>query len=105
MTGDDPNEFITYDPEQQSEYERLDLIHENVLRCFDSPAGEFVLAWLYDLTKMGQSSFVRGSPDQSAFNEGKRWVILQIQGQMRIDDNELFRRARNVTRRLEKTHE
>jgi len=105
----DPAEFITYDDDddegRSAAYERLELIHENVLRCFDNPAGEFVLAWLYDEIKMGATSFVRGYPDQTAFNEGKRWVLLRIQQELRMDDNELFRRARKVTRQLEKTHE
>ena len=94
--------FITYDPDKAEEYQRRDLIHENVLRTFESEGGKFTLAWLYDICRMGNSTFVSGYPDQSAFNEGKRWVLLQIMGQMRIDDEELFRRARNVTRILEK---
>jgi hypothetical protein len=89
------------DPPEEDVYQRENLIHENVLTTFGSPQGEFTLSWLYDLVRMGKSTFVPGAPDQTAFNEGKRWVVLQIMGQMRIDDEELFRRARRVTRQLE----
>jgi len=81
---------------------RNQVIHENVLTTFSSPQGEFTLAWLYEITKLGKTTFVAGQADTTAFNEGRRSVILEIQGQMRIDDEELFRRARGVTRALEK---
>ena len=47
-------------------------------QAFSGPQGERVLAYLsvYCLKKDG--TFVEGSPDKSAFNEGARAVILEI---------------------------
>ena len=101
-----PNEFVDFEAEEEArkvvEVERLEEIREHILRTFESPSGKFVLGWLYDLVRMGKSTFVPGQPDVSAFNEGKRWVLLQIMGQMQIDDEEIFRRARGVSQQLER---
>ena len=97
----DNDQIFNDGAEEKDAYTRANLIHENVLTTFSSPQGEFVLAWLYDLVRMGRTSFIAGQSDQTAFNEGRRSVLLEIQGQMRLDDEELFRRARRVTQQLE----
>ncbi len=102
---DDPREFTHFDDYEvdSEEYTRLKEIHENALTTFSSPQGSFILAWLYEIVRMGKTTFVPGYPDMSAFNEGKRWVLLRIMQEMHIDDEELFRRAKGVTHNLERT--
>lgn len=90
-----------FDDPAEAVYIRENLIHENVITCFNTPQGEFVLSWLYDRVRAGKTSFVAGSPDQTAYNEGRRSVLLEIQQQMRLDDEELFQRARRTSRQLE----
>jgi len=82
-----------------------DLIRGDFLSCFGTPAGESVLAYLYDFCRGGMPTFIPGQPDLSAYNEGKRRVLLQIMGYLQMDDEELFRIARSQARarRMEAT--
>ena len=100
---DGHDDFVSYEEAVKIDSERTKEIHENVLACFESPQGEFVLAWLYDSLRMGRSTFIRGAPDQSAYLEGRRSVLLEIMSYLRLDDDELHRRARRVSRRIERT--
>jgi len=46
--------------------------------CFGTPSGERVLKDLARQCYEDAVTFVPGSSDGTAFNEGKRWVILHI---------------------------
>lgn len=73
-------------------------IRGNFLVAFGSPQGQAVIAWLYERCRMGVPTFVAGDPYRSAYLEGRRSVLLEIQGILRLDDEELFNEARNVSR-------
>ena len=70
------------------------------MTCFATPQGEDVLNYLYDFCRAGLPTYVPGDTPQSAFNEGKRRVLLQIMGFIHMDDEELFQRARNAARAI-----
>lgn len=45
---------------------------------FGSKSGKLVLADLMKLCQMSRTSFAPGHPDTTAFNEGKRFMFLEI---------------------------
>lgn len=91
------------DEYRATDNKRLEEIRANIHVTFTgSPQGEFTLAWLYDIVAMGKTSFVPGQADFTAYKEGRRSVLLDIMGVLKINEEEIFRRARAVTRNLEK---
>lgn len=56
---------------------------------FKSPMGQEVLKDLYKTCCMNSRSYVVGSPDATAFNEGRRSVFLDITKKMGIDPEQL----------------
>lgn len=63
--------------------EEQQLIEQETLQAayrlvFDNPNGEVVLRHIAKVSNVGESSFVPGSPDISAFNEGRRHLFLSI---------------------------
>lgn len=61
----------------------------NYQQCFKTPAGEKVLQDLMLFCKYRDSSFVVGDPNQTAFNEGMRRVILRIIKFMEMTDDDI----------------
>jgi hypothetical protein len=59
---------------------------------FDGPQGERVLADLYPICCMGESTY-KGNDTQMKINEGKRQVFLHIMAMCRADEAELARLA------------
>jgi len=54
---------------------------------FTGPHGERVLASLSDIGFENKVTFVQNDPTGSAFNEGKRFVMLHIRRMMAVDPN------------------
>ena len=55
------------------------------MQTFSGPHGERVLAHLSVFCLKKGCTFIQGSPDKSAFNEGARAVILEIDHWMEYD--------------------
>ena len=55
------------------------------LQTFAGPHGERVLAYLSVFCLKKEGTFITGSPDKSAFNEGARAVILEIDHWLEYD--------------------
>jgi hypothetical protein len=60
--------------------------------AFEGPQGERVMADLYFICNMGESTY-RGDDTQMKINEGKRQVYLHISSMLRADEEELARLA------------
>jgi len=56
-------------------------------QTFDTAHGERVLASLSDIGFENKVTFVQNDPTGSAFNEGKRFVMLHIRRMMAVDPN------------------
>ena len=56
---------------------------------FRSDHGKRVLSDLYRFCNMGKPSFVPGSPDETAFNEGKRRVFLRVAALLELNDDQV----------------
>ena len=60
----------------------------NYRATFATPQGEQVLADLVKYCHGDTLTYVDGNPNGSAFEEGKRFVLLHIQRLMAIDPND-----------------
>jgi len=54
-------------------------------QAFGTPAGKKVLAHLIDEFHDTAISFVAGCPEQTAYNEGRRSIVLQIRNTVNCD--------------------
>ncbi|KKL76501.1 hypothetical protein LCGC14_2044290 [marine sediment metagenome] len=61
-----------------TEAEKIKQRNADFVQTFAGPHGERVLAYLSAFCLKRGSTFIVGSPDKSAFNEGARAVILEI---------------------------
>ena len=68
-----------------TEQERIKQRTSDFLHTFSGPQGERVLAYLSVFCLKRGSTFINGSPDKSAFNEGARAVILEIDHWLEYD--------------------
>jgi len=68
-----------------TESERIKQRKSDFLQTFSGPHGERVLAYLSVFCLKRGSTFIVGSPDKSAFNEGARAVILEIDHWLEYD--------------------
>lgn len=68
-----------------TESERIKQRHSDFVQTFAGPQGERVLAYLSIFCLKKGSTFIEGSPDKSAFNEGARAVILEIDHWLEFD--------------------
>jgi len=61
----------------------------DVKEVFGGPHGLRVLSWLSGLGKEGESTFMHNDPTgtETAFNEGRRFMILQIRYMLALDPN------------------
>ena len=71
------------DKKKADGYRQLALISD-YQETFNSPTGKRVLLHLMKVHGFMDKSFVEGSPDGTAFNEGGRNVILQIVKKMKM---------------------
>lgn len=62
-------------------------------RLFESEDGRLVLAHLAKVGNISDCSFVPGSPDVTAFNEGRRHLVLSI---LRMINKDPFRMAEQL---------
>ena len=71
---------------------RADRVRQEFQRTFDTDAGQFVLAWLYEPLHGKQSTFPQsGNPFEMAHNEGMRMAWLLILEQLKEEDIEVRR--------------
>ncbi len=56
--------------------------NNNYRKVFSDNEGEYVLADIYKFCGMDRPSYVEGSPDRTAYNEGMKRVALRIKGIM-----------------------
>ncbi len=70
---------------RQTDNERIKQRNSDFLHVFSGPHGERVLAYLSVFCLKKEGTFVNGSPDKSAFNEGARAVILEIDHWLEYD--------------------
>ncbi len=68
-----------------NEKEKIKQRNVDFLQTFSGPHGERVLAYLSVFCLKKGSTFIQGSPDKSAFNEGARAVILEIDHWLEFD--------------------
>jgi len=64
---------------------------------FDNADGQRVLADLLIKGNALSTSQVEGAPDQTAFNEGKRALVLGILSELRWSEMQLFKLAQETT--------
>lgn len=67
---------------------------------FTGEHGDVVFADLFDFCGARKPSFVPGSADETAFNEGKRRVMLRILGILEMDEETISRVVRIEERNL-----
>jgi len=65
--------------------ERVQLKHADFVQTFESIQGKRVYTILEKFCLKNSGTFVTGSPDKSAFNEGARAVMLEIDHWLNID--------------------
>ncbi len=68
-----------------TETEKIKQRNSDFLQTFSGPQGERVLAYLSVFCLKKSGTFVSGSPDKSAFNEGARAVMLEIDYWLEFD--------------------
>ena len=90
--GDEDGEWLA-EQQQRSRAVEREALMSAFSTAFSSPQGELVLAYLYDFCRLGLSTYQPGDSHQTAFNEGKRRVMLQIMGFIELDQQELFSKA------------
>lgn len=56
--------------------------------AFHGPQGERVLKHLASHCFEDRRTFVEGSPDRTAYNEGRRSVLLGIRNMLKVNPNE-----------------
>lgn len=66
-------------------------IHESYQNIFNTPDGERVLRHLMKVGGVTKSSFVAGDPNTTAFNEGRRHLVLSILTYIYKDHDALVR--------------
>lgn len=71
---------------------------------FKTPSGEIVLRHLSRSAKVNTSAFVAGSPDQTAYLNGQRDIVLSILRYVHGSDDEI-KRAIEQAYKQEKQHE
>lgn len=74
-------------------------IRINYQQCFATPEGEKVIADLIDECGFIRSSMVDGDPYGTAFNEGKRQVIVDILNKLNTDPEKLLQILKGNRRR------
>lgn len=57
---------------REKEAEKLAALRIATKEVFSTRNGEKILAQIWEMSGMGASSYVRGDPYQTAFNEGKK---------------------------------
>ena len=67
------------------ESEKIKQKHSDFVQVFSGPQGERVLDYLSSFCLKKDCTFVLGSPDKSAFNQGARAVILEIDHWLEYD--------------------
>ena len=67
------------------ENKELRQLNSDFLQVFNGPQGERVYKHLERFCLKNGSTFIQGKPDQSAFNEGGRSVILEIDYLLEFD--------------------
>jgi len=68
-------------------------VNEAYRECFSTPAGRLVLAHLEKENFARDQTYIPGSFDASAFNSGKRDVILRIQRRLAMGQGDKTRVA------------
>ncbi len=68
-----------------TEQERIKQRNSDFVQTFAGPQGERVHAYLSVFCLKKGNTFVEGSPDKSAFNEGARAVMLEIDHWLEYD--------------------
>lgn len=65
-------------------------IRASFRKVFETPAGQDVIAYLYERCHGNQSTFPQsGNSHELAFNEGKRMAYLMIMDQLREEDSDV----------------
>lgn len=64
--------------EEAKRAEQAALLMEAYRSVFSTPQGELVLSHLAKIGHVADTTFVQGAPDISAFNEGRRHLVLSI---------------------------
>ena len=65
--------------------------NKNYRKVFSDNEGEYVLADLYRFCGMDRPSYVEGSPDRTAYNEGMKRVALRIKSIMNQSSSDVDR--------------
>ena len=58
-------------------------------KVFSDNEGEYVLAELYRFCGIDRPSYVEGSPDRTAYNEGMKRVALHIKGILKQSNTDI----------------
>jgi hypothetical protein len=68
-----------------TESEKVNQRHSDFVQVFSGPQGQRALDYLSKFCLKKDCTFVLGSPDKSAFNQGARAVILEIDHWLEYD--------------------
>lgn len=68
-----------------TESDKIKQKHSDFVQVFSGPQGERVFDYLSSFCLKKDCTFVLGSPDKSAFNQGARAVILEIDHWLEYD--------------------
>jgi len=70
-------------------------------QVFTGPIGETVRDDLFRLGHIGRPTYVPGDPAATAFNEGKRFMVLHIATILNLSDEQILAAAQSPQERLE----
>lgn len=71
--------------------------HENYVATFTSPQGRKVLEHLCKISHVTDSAFVSGSFDMTAYENGKRDLVLAILRQINKDPSDIIKQIEETT--------
>ena len=77
------------DPNKQ--LDKIEQLQRDYNFTFSTPEGKRVLKHLFGLCFVLSDTFVPGKPDQSAYNQGRRAVFMEIERLCNMDISELRR--------------
>jgi len=101
------DEYLGYDEKPSQEeldaaaklHIELDKMIGLIKTTFESPSGRDVLDFLAAYCRQVSPSYVQGDPMQTAYNEGRRSVILKLMNYLHMDDRTMIEESRRLAQR------
>jgi len=70
--------------------------HQDYQTVFSTPQGRRVLSDLVRTANVDRSTYVTGDSHQTAFNEGKRAIVMRILNRLHVSPEEVIRISKEI---------